>query len=76
MDRFNTFLDRIGAAEGLWLLSLSSLVGIGALLCWHRLSGVEFVSAFSVWCGTVFGSAAIAGFRDWGKPSPPADPKP
>lgn len=75
-DKFNNFLDRIGAAEGLWLLSLTSLGTLAAMLVWHRLAGVEFVSAFSVWCGAVFGSAAIAGFRDWGKPSPPTEPKP
>lgn len=70
-DKFNEFLDRIGAAEGLWLLSLGSLGALVGMLCAHKLAGVEFVSAFSVWCGAVFGSAAIAGFRDWGKPSPP-----
>jgi hypothetical protein len=70
-DRFNDFLDRIGAGEGLWILSISSLVTLASLLVGHKLSGVEFVSAFSVWCGAVFGSAAIAGFRDMGKPNEP-----
>ena len=68
-DRFNDLLDRIGAGEGLWILSMTSLLTLGVLLCGHKLAGVEFVSAFSVWCGAVFGSAAIAGFRDMGKQS-------
>jgi len=70
-DRFNDFLDRIGAGEGIWILSMTSLGLIILSLATHRLTGVEFVSAFSVWCGAVFGSAAIAGFRDMGKPNDP-----
>lgn len=65
---FHDFLDRIGAGEGIWLLSLGSLVSLVGLLVGGKLVGVEFVSAFSVWCGAVFGAAAIAGFRDMGKP--------
>lgn len=67
-DKLNDFLDRIGAGEGIWLLAVFALLSLGGLLAGAKLSGGEFVSGFSVWCGSVFGSAAIAGFRDWGKP--------
>lgn len=61
-------LDRLGSGEGLWAMAMTSLGSIAGLLAGHLLSGGEFVSAFSVWTTTVFGSAAIAGFRDWNKP--------
>lgn len=62
-----SILDRLGSGEGLWLMAMSALGVVGILLAWGKLSGTEFVSAFSVWTTTVFGSAAIAGFRDWKK---------
>jgi len=64
-------LDRIGAGEGLWAMAMTGLGTIAGLLVGKCLSGGEFVSAFTIWVTTVFGSAAIAGFRDWNKPAPP-----
>jgi hypothetical protein len=61
-------LAKLGAGEGLWLMAMSALGTLGGLLIGGKLSGVEFVSAFGTWVATVFGSAAIAGFRDWRKP--------
>jgi hypothetical protein len=60
-------LEKLGAAEGLWLMAMSALATLASLLVGGKLNGVEFVSAFGTWVATVFGSAAIAGFRDWRK---------
>lgn len=64
-------LDRLGSGEGLWVMALIALGAISALLWAHRLAGAEFVSSFSMWVGAVFGSAAIAAYRDWNKPNDP-----
>lgn len=58
-------LDRLARGEGLWLMAMAALGTLAGLLASGKLAGLEFVSAFSVWVTTVFGSAAIAGFRDW-----------
>jgi len=69
------FLSKLGAAEGLWLMAMSGLSTLTILLISNKLNGGEFISGFSIWVTTVFGSAAIAGFRDWrrngnGEPKP------
>ena len=73
-----SILDRLGAGEGLWMMAMSALGTLGGLLVAGKLSGLEFVSAFSTWVATVFGSAALAGFRDLkkGNGNPPSVPKP
>lgn len=60
-------LDRLGSGEGIWVMAMSALGLLSVLLGVHKLSGAEFVSAFQIWSGAVFGSAALAGFRDWKK---------
>lgn len=70
-----SILDRLGSGEGIWAIAFGALLAISGLLLLQKLSGVEFVSAFSVWVTTVFGSAAIAGFRDW-KKNGNGEPKP
>lgn len=62
-----SILDRLGSGEGLWCMAMTALGVVAVLLGVHKLSGAEFVNAFQIWAGAVFGSAAIAGFRDWKK---------
>jgi hypothetical protein len=64
----NNLLERLSKGEGLWAMAMTALATLAILLTAGKFSGTEFVSAFSVWVTTVFGSAAIAGFRDWKKP--------
>lgn len=64
----SNLIDRLSRGEGLWAMAMTALATLTGLLAFGKFSGTEFVSAFSVWVTTVFGSAAIAGFRDWKKP--------
>lgn len=68
------FLDRIGAGEGIWLLAVGSLLAICGLAIWHIITPDQFVACFQRWAELVFGSAAIAGFRDWKKNNAPTTP--
>ncbi len=68
--RISDLLDRIGAGEGIWLLAVGSLTTITGLVAFHTITPDQFVACFQRWAELVFGSAAIAGFRDWKKGTP------
>lgn len=60
-------LKRLGKAEGIIATGLAFGLMLGVLLVAHRLTPEAFSSSFGTLVVALFGSSALAGYRDRGQ---------